>query len=93
MRPHPRIRPYLWPAAIALAATTAAGCDPVVNIAGANFPAWLLCAIIGAAGIAILRPLIVLGGLEPYLWSLPGFYSSLGLLLACLVWMIFFNRI
>ena len=25
------------------------GCDPIVNIAGANFPAWLLCAIGGAS--------------------------------------------
>jgi len=77
---------------IAAAAFALAGCDPVINIAGANFPAWLLCAIIGALGIAILRPVILLSGLDSYLWWRPGFYCSLGIMVACLAWMIFFNR-
>jgi hypothetical protein len=81
-----------WRLTMALAAPALAGCDPVVNIAGANFPAWLLCAIIGALGIAILRPVLLLSGLDPYLWWRPGFYSSLGIMIACLVWIIFFNR-
>jgi len=75
-----------------LAAATLAGCDPVVNIAGANFPAWLLCAIVGALAIAILHPLFLLIGLDPYLWWRPGFYSSLGIMIGCVVWIIFFNR-
>ena len=74
-------------------AAAGAGCDPVVNVAGANFPAWLLCAIIGALGIAALRPLLVLSGLDRYLWWRPGFYSSLGVMIACAVWIVFFNRI
>jgi YtcA family len=92
MMPHESIRVTVWPSTIALAATVLAGCDPVVNIAGANFPAWLLCAIIGALGIAILRPVLLFSGLDPYLWWRPGFYSSLGIMVACLVWIIFFNR-
>jgi hypothetical protein len=90
--PRESIRVNVWPAAIVLAATALMGCDPVVNIAGANFPAWLLCAIIGALGIAAVRPVILLSGLDPYLWWRPGFYSSLGIMIACLVWVIFFNR-
>ncbi|MGH7839636.1 MAG: YtcA family lipoprotein [Candidatus Binataceae bacterium] len=81
-----------WPVIVTFAAATLAGCDPVINIAGANFPAWLLCAIIGAAGIAVIRPLLLLSGLDPYLWWRPGFYSSLGIMIASLVWIIFFNR-
>jgi YtcA family len=92
MRPRESIRVNARALAMALASTTLAGCDPVVNVAGANFPAWLLCAIIGAVGIAILRPMLLLSGLEPYLWWRPGFYSGLGILVACLVWIIFFNR-
>ena len=92
MRLRESIRWNIRTATIGLAATSLSGCDPVVNIAGANFPAWLLCAIIGGLGIAAVRPVILLSGLEPYLWWRPGFYSSLGIMIACLVWIIFFNR-
>jgi hypothetical protein len=71
----------------------AGGCDPVVNIAGANFPAWLLCAIAGAILAAMLRPLFVLARIEQYLWPLPLVYASLAVLLGCIVYLIFFNRI
>ena len=70
-----------------------AGCDPVVNIAGANFPSWLFCAICGAILTAVIRPLFVITRVENYLWPLPIVYSSLTILLGCIVWLIFFNRI
>jgi len=75
------------------AALLLAGCDPVVNIAGANFPSWLFCAICGAILTAVIRPLFVATRLEKYLWPLPIVYSSLTILLGCIVWLIFFNRI
>jgi YtcA family len=75
------------------AALPLAGCDPVVNIAGANFPAWLFCAICGAILTAVIRPLFVATRLEKYLWPLPIVYPSLSILLGCIVWLIFFNRI
>jgi hypothetical protein len=71
----------------------AGGCDPVVNIAGANFPAWLLCAIAGAVLAAMLRPLFVLARIEQYLWPMPLVYASLAVLLGCLVYLVFFNRV
>jgi YtcA family len=71
----------------------AGGCDPVVNIAGANFPAWLLCAIAGTVLAAMLRPLFVLARIEQYLWPMPLVYASLAVLLGCVVYLIFFNRI
>jgi hypothetical protein len=74
-------------------AVACAGCDPVINIAGANFPAWLLCAIIGALSIGAIRPILLLSGLDPYLWWRPGFYTSVGIMIASAVWVIFFNRI
>ena len=69
------------------------GCDPVVNIAGANFPSWLFCAICGAILTLAIRPIFVVTRLEPYLWPPPIVYSSLTVLLGCIVWLIFFNRI
>jgi hypothetical protein len=76
-----------------LPALALASCDPIINIAGANFPAWLLCAIIGAASLVILRVLFLQIGLEPFLWWAPGVYASAAILSACLAWIIFFNRI
>jgi YtcA family len=70
-----------------------AACDPVVNVAGANFPAWLLCAIAGATLSAIFRPVFAATGIERYLGPRLLIYPSLAILLACLIYLIFFNRI
>ena len=76
-----------------VAALLIAGCDPVVNIAGANFPSWLFCAICGAILTAVIRPVFVATRVEAYLWPLPIVYLSLMVLMGCIVWIIFFNRI
>jgi hypothetical protein len=78
---------------IAIALIALSGCDPIVNIAGANFPAWLLCAIGGAILAALLRPALVATGVEAYLWPVTVVYSSLAFVLACLLYLTFFNRI
>jgi uncharacterized membrane protein YraQ (UPF0718 family) len=70
-----------------------AACDPVVNIAGANFPAWLLCAIAGSALAAMFRPLFVASGIEPYIGPLPLIYPCLAVLLGCVLYLILFNRV
>jgi hypothetical protein len=70
-----------------------AGCDPVVNIAGANFPAWLLCAIVGVLLAGMLRPVFARTGLEPYLGPLLVIYPALAVALSCIVYLVFFNRI
>jgi hypothetical protein len=76
-----------------VAVLTLSGCDPVVNIAGANFPAWLLCAITGAILTAVLRPAFAVTKVEPHLGPLILIYPCLALILACLVYLVFFNRI
>ena len=80
-------------AALALSALAMAACDPVVNIAGANFPAWLLCAIVGAVFAAASRPVFSVSGIEPYLGPLLLIYPCLAVLLGCAVYLIFFNRV
>ena len=76
-----------------LAIFTLAACDPVVNVAGANFPAWLLCAIVGAILAATVRPVFATTGIEPYLGPLLIIYPCLTIAFGCLVYLIFFNRI
>ena len=84
-------RPILT--AASLAATAFSGCDPVVNIAGANFPAWLFCSIVGAVLTAALQPLFAAIGIEPHLGPRPLIYPCLAVLLGCAVYLLFFNRI
>jgi hypothetical protein len=80
-------------AMLTISALACSGCDPVVDIAGADFPAWLICAIAGVALAAAARMLFDAVGVEPYLGPLTVVYPSLAVLLGCVVWLIFFNRI
>ena len=65
----------------------------MLNIVGDNFPAWLVCALAGALLAALMRPLFLTVRIEASLWPLPLVYLSLGVLLACLMYLLFFNRI
>lgn len=68
-------------------------CDPIITVAGANFPSWLFCMLIGAIIAAIVRPLLVVARLESHLGPLTIFYPSLIAMFAMIVWVIFFNRV
>jgi hypothetical protein len=68
-----------------------AACDPVIEIQGTFFPAWLLCMIVGVVLTVMLRPLFVRLGLEPFLGPLPLIYPSLAVLLTLAVWLVFFR--
>jgi YtcA-like protein len=81
------------PAIAATITAGAAGCDPVINVAGANFPAWLLCILAGSLIAALFRPFFVLARIDPYLGPRPVIYTSLAVMFALIVWIIFFNRI
>ncbi|HTT76450.1 MAG TPA: YtcA family lipoprotein [Candidatus Binataceae bacterium] len=74
-------------------AVGAGGCDPVINIGGANFPGWLLCSIVGVAMAGLMRPLFVALGIERYLGPGVLIYPCLVILLGCLTWLLFFNRV
>ncbi len=87
----PRLTPSFAP--LIVLAIALSGCDPVINVAGANFPSWLFCAICGALITAILRPVLVATGIEPFLWPLPLVYPCLMILIGCIMWLIFFNRL
>ena len=77
----------------ALTSAALAGCDPIVNIAGANFPAWMLCAIIGGIVAAAIHLPLTASGIEPYLGPRTIIYPCLAFVAACVFYLIFFNRI
>jgi YtcA family len=76
-----------------LATVWFSGCDPVVTIAGADFPDWLVCLIVGCLLCAACHPLLRLSGFPRYLRPLPFFYGSLIVMFSLVTWVIFFNRI
>jgi YtcA family len=79
--------------AAAVLGLAAAGCDPVINLGGANFPGWLLCAILGLILAALLRQLFAVAGIEPYMGPAVVIYPCLAILVGCVIWMVFFNRV
>lgn len=64
-----------------------AGCDPLLNVQGSFFPAWMLCIALGIALTVAMRYLFVLLHLEPHLGPLVLIYPSLALLLTVLTWL------
>jgi hypothetical protein len=69
----------------------AAGCDPVLNIEGSFFPAWMVSIAIGLVLTAAARYLFARTGIEPHLGPLLLIYASLGLLLTLLSWLVLYR--
>ena len=78
--------------AIALATSaTSAGCDPIINLYGSFFPAWIVSLLAGLVLTVLLRLVFVATKLEAHLGLLLLVYPSLTLLLSCVVWLVLFR--
>ena len=64
------------------------GCDPVISVAGANFPVWMLCLIAGIVVSLSLKPLFVATGIDDGMTPRPLVYSCLALTIAFLCWLL-----
>jgi hypothetical protein len=69
-----------------------ASCDPLIDVAGAFFPAWILCIVIAIAATVLLRLLFARVGIEPALGPLALVYPSLATGIALTCWLLFFRR-
>jgi YtcA family len=69
----------------------AAGCNPLLNVEGSFFPAWMLCLVAGVALAVAARALFVLLRLEPHLGPPILIYPSLTLLLSVLTWLMLYR--
>jgi len=65
-----------------------AGCNPVISVAGATFPIWIFCLLVGVASALCLRPLFVAIGLDEWMAPRALVYSSLVLVVAFLCWLL-----
>jgi hypothetical protein len=57
-------------------------------VAGANFPVWILCLLVGAAIALSLRALFVAIGLDQWMAPRILVYSCLALVVAFLCWLL-----
>jgi hypothetical protein len=64
------------------------GCSPVISVAGANFPVWMLCLSAGILGALILRPLLVSTGIDEWMTPRPMIYTCLALAIAFICWLV-----
>jgi len=65
--------------------------DPLVDVAGAYFPAWLACMIVGALGTWLLGEFLSRLGLAAVLRPSAIMYPSLFAALTGGVWLVFFS--
>jgi YtcA family len=72
-------------------ALAAGGCDPVINVQGSFFPAWIACLAAGIALTAVAHWLLALARPAPRLGPPLLIYPSLSLLLTLVTWLVFFR--
>lgn len=66
--------------------STACSGAPSVTIAGAYFPAWLLCAVIAVVAAVFIRVLMVATGLSNFIPYQLAVCCSVGAILALMLW-------
>src|SRR5215813_14383567 len=66
--------------------STGCGGAPSVTIAGAYFPAWLLCAVIAVLAAVFIRILMVATGLSNFIPYQLAFCCSVGVIVALILW-------
>jgi cytochrome c oxidase assembly factor CtaG len=64
------------------------GCSPVISVAGANFPVWMLCLFAGILVALFLRPVFVATGIDEWMTPRPLIYSCLALAIASVCWLV-----
>ena len=69
----------------------ATGCDPVLDVFGSFFPAWVVCLAVGVVLAGIARLMIDRAGLEEHLGPLLLVYPCLALMITMLTWLLFFS--
>jgi hypothetical protein len=72
-------------------ALLASGCDPIVNVYGSFFPAWVVCLVVGVFLTVLLRLVFAVTKVERHLGPLTLIYPSLTLLMTLVTWLVFFQ--
>ncbi|SDI28719.1 YtcA family lipoprotein [Paraburkholderia phenazinium] len=78
----------------AVAALLLGGCAqaPSISVLGAYFPGWLFCITAGVILTIVFHVMVERGGLARWFWPRGIVYPALVLLIALIVWLIFFQH-
>jgi hypothetical protein len=67
------------------------GCDPIFDVAGAYFPAWIICMIAGFILTLVVRDILARTGLDPHLgWKTLAYLGCFSMCSSS-IWLIFFS--
>jgi YtcA family len=66
--------------------------SPTLNLFGSNFPAWMLCAVVGILAAVIIRQVLVAAGIGEYVISPLLTYAGLAVSATFLVWLVWFGH-
>lgn len=82
-----------WGRSLAVAglACGAAGCDPVLNIYGSFFPAWVVSLVLGILLTVAVRAILAAIRLEAEMGPLIVVYPALAFLMTCATWLVLFR--
>jgi hypothetical protein len=91
--PKPTSRTRQW---IRLPLLTAAilpltGCDPIFDVGGAFFPAWIICLLAGGAATLIIREILSWLALEDHIFWRPLSYLGCFFAISTWTWLFFFS--
>lgn len=69
------------------------GCtfSPTLDVYGSYFPAWIACIVLGIVITAIVRLLLVAGGIDGYLRFKPVLYCCMTVFFILALWLAFFK--
>jgi YtcA family len=63
-------------------------CNPVISVAGAQFPVWMLCLLAGILAALALRPILVATGIDEWMTPRLLTYVCLALVSGFLCWLV-----
>jgi hypothetical protein len=66
------------------------GCDPLVNIEGAFFPAWFISGVSGVIAMVLTWTLLRRFGVDQFMWARPFTYVCLLIMYTCLTWLVLY---
>ena len=75
-------------------AATLAGCTkaPAQDLFGSFFPAWMLCAVAGIGGAILLRVVLGLAGVMPFVPAPALTFIAIAVAVTLLVWLLWFGN-
>ena len=86
-------RPRSWQALMGTATMLfLQGCDPIISIDGAFFPAWMVSLITGIIGAALIRQGLVRWDIDPHIAPRVVVYPCLALLLTVSFWLLLYRQ-